>query len=144
MSVKKAVAVLAVSLFVAAFATQAGAAQSRVVTEEYTMANGAFVGHGEAHWTLGAAYTRFVAASGERNVTLEIADASGQPVRGHVHIDLDADGKLDRQVDFCGATSKPISVRSGAVVEVGTLVGLCEDNSPSIVTEGTITATFSK
>ena len=141
---KKTVAVAAASLFVAAFAPQVGAAESRKVTEEYTIANGAFWGHGEAHWTLGAAYTKFVAARGERSVSLEIADASGQPVRGHVHIDLDSDGELDRQVDFCGATTKPISVRSGSVVEVGTLMGLCDENTPSIVTEGTITATFAK
>lgn len=75
---------------------------------------------------------------------LEIVDASGMTPSGHVHIDLDADGKLDRQVDFCGATSKPITVRSGSIIEVGTIFGTCEDGSPSIVTEGTITATFTK
>ena len=132
--------------------TSAGsAAPTRTDTAEYTIANGAAVGHGEVgdpetevHWTLGSDYARFRAARGERSVMLEITDQSGMTASGHVHIDLDADGKLDRQHDFCGATSKPLAVRPGAIVEVGTIFGTCEDGSPSVVTEGTITATFTK
>ena len=144
---KKTLMVLIPALLLAT-ATVAAASPTRTDTAEYTIANGAAVGHGEvepqAHWTLGADYARFRAVRGERSVTLEITDESGFPASGHVHIDLDGDGKLDRQVDFCGKTSKPIAVRGGSVVEVGTIFGTCEDGSPSIVTEGTITATFSK
>ena len=125
------------------------ASPTRTETSEYTMANGAIVSHGEvspgeAHWTLGSDYARFRAAPGERAVALEIVDSSGYTVRGHVHIDVDGDGEFDRQADFCGSTTKPIAVRTGSVVEVGTVFGTCEDGSPSIVTEGKITATFTK
>ena len=120
----------------------AGATPVRDETHEYTMANGAFVGHGEAHWTLGAEYAVFEVRKGEHAVQFEIVDESGSPVRGHVHVYLDEDDKIDDTVDFCGTTPKPISVHPGATVEVGTIMGLCNDTSPSIVTEGTITATF--
>lgn len=140
---KKLIALSTVALLAAA-APASGAGKAREVTEEYTMSSGAFVGHGEAHWTLGADYVRFVAERGERWVTLEVDDSTDQPVRGHVHIDVDGDGKLDRQLDFCGTTATPIAVKPGTVIEVGTIVGLCDDMSPSIVTEGTITARFTR
>ena len=141
---KKTMVFLAAGLLAAVLATDAVAArQSREVTESYTMATGAFVGHGEAHWTLGAEYQRFEAKNGERAVSFVIEDSSGAPVRGHVHIDNNGDGELDDQFDFCGSTAKPIAIEPGATVEVGTIMGLCDDTSPSLVTEGTITATFS-
>ena len=145
---KKSLLVVIPALLLSA-TTVGSAAPTRTDTAEYTIADGAAVGHGEVgnpevHWTIGADYSRFRAARGERSVMLEIVDASGMTASGHVHIDLDADGKLDRQHDFCGATSKPLAVRPGAIVEVGTIFGTCEDGSPSVVTEGTITATFTK
>ena len=140
---KRLIAVSAVALLVAA-APALGAGGAREVTEDYRMSNGAFVDHGEAHWTLGSAYAPFRAERGERWVTLAINDATGQPVRGHVHVDRDRDGKLDHQVDFCGKTAKPIAVQPGALVEVGVIMGLCDESTTSIVTEGTITATFSR
>ena len=145
---KTALGVLITGLLVLGGYT-ATASPTRTDTAEYTIASGAAVGHGElgnseVHWTLGADYAVFEAARGERAVSLEIVDSSGMTARGHVHIDLDGDGKLDRQVDFCGSTTKPISVRGGSVIEVGTIFGVCEDGSPSIVTEGEITATFTK
>ena len=142
---KKTTVFLTAALLAAVLAPSASAGrQSREVTESYTMAAGAFVGHGEAHWTLGADYQRFESKSGERAVAFVIEDASGAPVRGHVHIDNNGDGELDDQLDFCGSTAKPIAIDPGAIVEVGTIMGLCDETSPSIVTEGTITATFSR
>ena len=145
---KTMVALVAAICLVAA-APAAGAAKSRKVTEEYSMASGAFISHGgspggEAHWTLGSEYAQFRAAARERAVSLSVEDASGGAVRAHVHIDQDGDGKLDKQLDFCGSTTDPIAVKPGAVIEVGTIVGTCDDTTPSIVTEGTITATFSR
>ena len=142
---KKATALIAAGLVTAALASPAVAGSSREVTEEYTMSNGAFVGHGEAHWTLGAEYAVFEAEEDERFVSLAIEDGSGGSIRGHVHINYNNGGKkLDDQVDFCGSTPKPIEIEPGATIEVGTLMGICDDNTPSIVTEGTITATFSR
>jgi hypothetical protein len=140
----KRLMVVATVALLASAAPAAGAGKAREVTHDYRMSNGAFVDHGEAHWTLGAAYAPFRAVGGERFVSLAIEDAAGQPVRGHVHIDQDNDGKLDDQLDFCGSTAKPIALERGARIEVGTIVGLCDDSSPSIVTEGTITATFTR
>ena len=141
---KIAVSVVAGLLIASLAAPAAGGARARKVTHDYTVANGVFWGHGEMHWTLGAEYAKFQTQRGERHVTLAIADASGAPVRGHVHIDQNADGELDDQVDFCGETAKPIALEPRAVVEVGVIMGMCDEATPSFVTEGTITATFTK
>ena len=142
---KKLIAAIATGLMTMSLVAPASAARGRDVTAEYTMSNGAFVGHGEAHWTLGAEYAVFTAEDDERTVSISIEDAFGGNVRGHVHINYNDGGKkLDDQVDFCGATAEPIDVEPGSTIEVGTLMGICDDNTPSIVTEGTITATFSK
>jgi hypothetical protein len=129
---KTITAIAAVALLALA-APASGAGSERQVTEEYQLGSGAFVGHGEVHWTIGSRYVKFRALDDERLVTLAAEDSTGQPVRAHVHIDRDGDGKLDKQVDFCGSTARPLAVQSGSIIEVGT-----------IVTEGTITATFTK
>ena len=139
---KKALLLLTAGLAAAALVAPAGAATARRVTHDYTMANGAFVGHGEAHWTLGAEYAVFEAKPGERELSLEIEDASGSPVRGHVHVYYGAGEKIDKTLDFCGATPEPIALQPDTRIEVGTIMGLCDASTPSIVTEGTITATF--
>ena len=143
---KKLIAAAGTCLIAVSLVTPATAdVRGREVTQDYTMSNGAFVGHGEAHWTLGAAYSVFKAEKDERRVSIAIQDAFGETVRGHVHINYNNGGKtLDDQVDFCGTTTEPIKVEPGSTIEVGTLMGFCDDNTPSIVTEGTVTATFSK
>ena len=143
---------ISIALFAALFATglmapASGAADGREVSKDYSMASGGFVGHGEfgseIHWTLGAQYQNFEARRGERSVTLAVEDSFGETVLAHVHVYRDGDKKVDQELDFCGA-SNPIAVRPGTVIEVGTIMGFCDDDSPSIVTEGTITATFSR
>ena len=144
---KPTIMLLTALLAVALAAPASGAPEGREVSKDYSMASGAFVGHGqfgsEVHWTLGAAYQSFEARSGERSVTLKVDDAFGETVMAHVHVYRNDDNKIDEEMDFCG-TSKPIAVRSGTVVEVGTIMGFCDDNTPSIVTEGNITATFTR
>ena len=125
-----------------------GAGEGREASGTYSMGSGAVVSHGEVsdtevHWTAGSHYVRFRAERGERFVSLAAEDSSGQPVAGHVHIDRDNDGKIDQVFDFCVKTAKPIAVTAGSVVEVGAIFGSCDD-SWSIVTEGTITATFAR
>ena len=139
----KLTATIATALIAVSMAAPAAArAESREVTQEYTMANGAFVGHGEAHWTLGAEYAVFRPERGERQVSITADDAVGEAVRVHVHVYRH--GKLDAQLDFCGSTDEPIKIQPGSFIEVGTIMGVCDNNTPSIVTEGMITATFSK
>ena len=113
------------------------------------MASGAVVSHGqveagEVHWSAGSHYAKFRAERAEKFVTLAVEDTAGGAVMAHVHIDRDGDGEVDEQVDFCGETSKPIAVSKGSVVEVGAIFGMCDESTPSIVTEGTITATFTR
>lgn len=143
---RKALLVVAATVIAAALtAPSVGAAGNRTQTRSYTMSNGAVVFDStEAHWTIGTAYKVFRAQPGERFVSFSIIDDTGQAVRGHIHMDMDNDGKLDHAKDFCGETPKPLRVREGRRIEVGVLLGQCPDGSPSIVTEGTITATFSK
>jgi hypothetical protein len=143
----KYIAVTAVALLALA-APASGAAGGREVTENYSMGSGAVVSHGtvsdtEVHWTAGSQYLQFRAERGERFVSVVAEDTSGQPVAGHVHIDRDNDGKVDHEIDFCEKTAKPIAVTAGSVVEVGAIFGSCDD-SWSIVTEGSITATFTR
>lgn len=143
---RKGLLALAATLVATSLATPSvGAAGNRTETEDYTMSNGMVVFDStEAHWTIGTAYQVFRARPGERLVSFSIADDTGQAVRGHIHMDMDNDGKLDHAKDFCSETPKPLEVRAGQKIEVGVLLGQCPDGSPSIVTEGTITATFLK
>lgn len=140
---------VAVSVALLALAVPAsGAGKGRETTGTYSMASGAVVSHGEVsdtevHWTAGSHYLRFRAERGERFVSLAAEDSSGQPVAGHVHVDRDNDGKVDQVFDFCMKTATPIAVTAGSVVEVGAIFGSCDD-SWSVVTEGTITATFTR
>jgi hypothetical protein len=145
---KRLMMVATVGLLIAA-SPAAGAGKSREATEAYSMASGAVVSHGEVsggevHWTAGSHYALFRAERGEKLVTLAVEDQAGGPVLAHVHVDRDGDGELDDEVDFCGKTSEPIAVSKATVVEVGALFGMCDESTPSIVTEGTITATFTK
>ena len=144
----KTVTAIATVALLALAAPASGASKARDVTEGYSMASGAVISHGEVsggevHWSAGSHYAVFRAERGERFVTLAVEDQTGGPVMAHVHIDRNGDGKLDEQVDFC-SESEPIAVSKASVVEVGAIIGMCDGSSPSIVTEGTITATFSR
>ena len=145
----KTITAIAAVALLALVTPASGAHSERQVTEEYSMASGAVVSHGEVtggevHWSAGSQYAVLRAERGEKFVTLTVEDQTGGPVLAHVHVDRNDDGELDEQVDFCGETAEPIAVSKASVVEVGAIFGMCDDSSPSIVTEGTITATFTR
>lgn len=48
----------------------------------------------------------------------------------------------DRDTEFCSATDRPFRVRPGDEIYVGAYKGTCADGMLSVVTTGTITATF--
>ena len=84
------------------------------------------------------------AKRGESTVSVEIADASGLGPVADVHIDHDGDGLPEVHKWICGATEKPLKVRTGSEVSVRPYSGMCEDGSPSVATQGEITLTFHK
>lgn len=135
------IALLATSLL----APASGAPSKRKVTREYTLANGMVVfNSAEAHWTVGTAYQVFRPRAGERFVSFSITDDSGLPARGHIHIDANRDGELDPIDDFCDETPEPIKLGKAKKIEVGVIFGTCPDDTPAVVTQGTVTATFSR
>ena len=76
---------------------------------------------------------------------IEVQDASGQNAGGFIsQQDADGDGFGDGFGDFCGAHAEPIplEVASGPV-DLSMTAGTCTDGSPSIITSGTVVATFS-
>ena len=80
---------------------------------------------------------------GEKYVSIEVFDQTGQPVRGGINVD--GDGSPETQETslgtFCGKTEKPIKVVRGPItVFVGS--GTC-DGQPAVATYGTVKATFS-
>lgn len=107
------------------------------------MAQGMIVASGYAHWELGTEVHLFKSRRGENEVTFSIGDSSGQPVRGHVYMDIDGDDQMDT-VKFCSETEEPIRIRQPQTIQVRVILGLCEDNTPSVVSTGTITASFSR
>lgn len=121
--------------------TSGAAPSDRKVTEAYTMANGMVVYNSAyAEWSIGTQYKVFRPQPGERFVSFSVSDDAGQPVTGHIHIRRD--GQLDH-IDFCNET-RPIKLGAATRVEVGVHLGTCSNGTPSVVTQGTITATFSR
>lgn len=137
-----AAATLAASMVASAPASSASPT-GRDVTKEYSMSNGMVASGSQAYWNVGTAYKVFKARRGERHVILNIADQASPSVRGHYHLDVDGDGKLDEGKDFCNE-SQPIRIDPGQRIEVAVLMGECPGGDPSVVTEGTITATFTR
>ena len=81
----------------------------------------------------------------DRYVKIEVTDASGQEAGGYVSQgDTNGDGVGDLFGDFCGGHSAPISITPGRPLKVSLYAGTCADGSPSIVTSGTVKATFTK
>ncbi len=143
---RRALVVLVTGLTIAGLTVPASLASAdREVTRDYSMSSGMVTDGAEAHWYLGTEYQVFRAQPGEKHVSLTITDSTGQPARGHIHMDMNGDGKLDHVEDFCTTTADPIAIRPGRKIEVGVVMGTCPDGTtPSIATQGTITATFSK
>ena len=74
----------------------------------------------------------------ERFVSIDIADAHGQPVTGIVQ-QPEAEG-----THICGATEKPLKVRPYEEVTVFLMNGVCGASGVSVATTGTVTATFTR
>ncbi|HEX2293850.1 MAG TPA: hypothetical protein VHN37_00910 [Actinomycetota bacterium] len=136
---------LPLAVFVAALATAvlagsvaARPADSRVQTLEY-VGGGVTVTPGQtvklrAGDGLGAVVFR---GGPERLVSFEIRDAHEQPVTGIVVQPGDEDGR-----HFCGKTDKAMKVRPYENVTVYLVNGPCGRTGASVVTTGTVTATF--
>lgn len=135
--------VIATALSLLMGTVSAASPSPRVVERPYSMSNGMVTGNSEAYWTVGTAFKAFKARRGERTVVFSITDEASPNVRGHIHTDVDGDGDVDHEADFC-SESEPIAVRPGQRIEVAVLLGECPDGEASLVTEGTITATFSR
>jgi hypothetical protein len=77
----------------------------------------------------------FKTKKSENLASFQIEDASGQAVSAALY----QNGKLvDR---FCGS-GDDIKLPGGKHVIIELYAGACEDNTPSVVTQGTITGTF--
>lgn len=83
---------------------------------------------------------------GMKYIKVEVADATGQNAGGFIsQQDADGDGLNDGYGQFCGAHAEPVPLElESAAVGISLYPGVCSDaSSPSIVTAGTITVTFS-
>ncbi|HJR46104.1 MAG TPA: hypothetical protein VJ927_10925 [Actinomycetota bacterium] len=108
---------------------------------------GVAVQGGATGYPIGFPSSQDMPTSGEeRYVKVEIVDASGQKVNGSL-AQSDQDGDMfvdDLGEPFCGATEEPIEFEPGTtVVGVYAHNGTCADGTPSIMTTGTVTLTFS-
>lgn len=140
---KFAVALFAGLLTISLVAPATGG-PNRKVTKEYTMANGMVIYESaSATWSLGTAWKTFRPEPGERFVSLSISEDTGQSVLGHIHIDADGDGEVEH-LDFCTETPEPVELGTAKKLKLAVFMGTCPDAMPSVVTQGTITATFSR
>lgn len=81
---------------------------------------------------------RFTMEERERYVSLELHDATGLTAGGLV-----LDGTDEFIGDVCGMTKRPLAP-GGGYVEVWLVAGTCYGtNTPSVVSTGTVVATFS-
>lgn len=141
---KTALALTAGLLAISLVSPASGGPNDRTVTKEYTMANGMVIYEStSATWSVGTAWKVFRPKPGERFVSISISDDLGRPVFGHTHFHQDGDGEVD-EVDFCNETPKPIRLGAAKKLEVAVFLGTCPDGTPSLVTQGTVTATFSR
>ena len=76
---------------------------------------------------------------GARYASLEIKDATGQPVLGSIYL-MPGGTPLG---DFCGSTDEPIPTLSAVEILVHVVPGSCADGTASVVTTGTVKATLS-
>jgi hypothetical protein len=123
----------------AAAAAAAGTGEARSHTLEY-VGGGATTGPGrEAVLRAGDHVGAVVFRGGpERFVEIEIDDRHGLPVTGVV------DQPGEPRVHVCGATDRPLRVKPFENVTVFLMNGACGTGGVSVVTAGTVTATFSR
>lgn len=143
---RKLATILAAGLVAAALLSPANAADTRrTVTETYSITSGFVAGSTEGSIQIGTNWAIFTPRAGETHVSLSIADATGRPVLGKVFFwDSTRRGWADRDAEFCAATDRPLRVGPHDKIYVGAYLGTCANGTLSVVTTGTITATFTK
>lgn len=130
------ITVLAVLLTSSLATSSVAAVGGRTETRPYS------IGRAQIHWNsqggsfIGTQPETFTPEDDERRVTISLSSDTGLPVRGRVEIN-------GHVVEFCSETTRPIRVLPGQELAISAIFGLC-DGSFSLVTEGTITVTFSK
>lgn len=131
---------LAVSaLFVPAPEAGAGGTRPRTQTLEY-VAGGVSAGPDQTMVvTVGDSVGKVVFRGGpERLVAVEVADTHGLPVTAIV-----SQGEKTNHY-VCGASEEPLPILPYKKVTVFLVNGACGDAGASVVTTGTVTATFTK
>lgn len=80
-------------------------------------------------------------------VKIEVEDASGQKIWGFISQgDIDGNGLNDDGfANFCGSHEEPVDLAAPGSTIIGVYMynGACDDGTPSVMTSGTITMTFS-
>ncbi len=91
---------------------------------------------------LNAGCVEIVLQPGDKFVSIDIHDDLGEDVAGRLRQILNVG--QGPPVNFCSSTEEPIKVHPRAQsLYVWVFEGACQDNTPSVVTQGTITATLS-
>ncbi|HEV2757620.1 MAG TPA: hypothetical protein VG318_17795 [Actinomycetota bacterium] len=134
-----AAALAACALLAGAPSTGARGTAPRTQTLEYT-AGGISAGPDQTTVvTVGDDVGKVVFRGGpERFVDVEVADAHGLPVTAVV-----SQGTLTEHY-VCGASEKPLPIVPHKKVTVFLVNGVCGDAGASVVTTGTVTATFTR
>lgn len=149
-SVKKVLlGLLSAALGLSLLMPAAGAAPigPRSVEEAYDSFSGVVLPNAEAHQSLvmdGVVF--FKPLPGERHVSLAITDAAGGEIFAGVFLDRNGDGYYrGNRVEFCGSTTAPLLLpRKTAQIAVELYQGTCPAGTPSVVTNGTVTARFTR
>jgi hypothetical protein len=128
-------------IFGAMLPAQAGKKKTRKATAEY-FAPAYFSYSPDGEHNIGG--VNFPSGSGERFVSIEIADNAGMDVSAAVGQDPEGDGTVTA-TSFCTSTPEPVPIEPGLEVTVFVFVGPCTAPlAPAFATQGTVTATFSK
>ncbi len=84
----------------------------------------------------------FATGPEEQWVVVEITDDIGPSTYGVVGQDPDGDNSSERGGEFCKKTDEAIQIQPGVPITVFVWNGRCSTAEPSIVTTGTVKATF--
>lgn len=117
-----------------------GGGTRRVEAAQYNYTSGlARPGSTSGQVTLG--FAEFETLPAEKKVSLAISDTSGRAVLAQAGQDVDGDGRIDWEQDFCASTERPITITGGVDLQVFVLEGECGSDQ-SIPTTGSVQAIF--
>jgi hypothetical protein len=125
-------------------AAATGTSVDRSVTRPYQLPEGVVVAGNGAEFEHPVKTLSFRSRRSERRVSFQVSDESGLSARGHVYVDKDDDGRWEKIGEFCSETDRPIQVAPRQRVAVALLSGTCEAGDPSLITQGELTATFTR